>query len=368
MVFVGHLDTMRLFERACHRAALPLTHDKSPFRARPRIATALPLPLGASVSDDNCTWKQHRATSVPCLSPVACLACCNIPLMSGATSDAEVLELLLTRPLPLEELRSRLQEQLPAGVQLLGAREVPIFKADGSNYEKLGALLERVEYHVLLTRAAEDAAHAEAQSVEQVSLAEAVAAAIASPVYSKPVRAFHGLTVGAHHQTHRIKSETTSAKTWTWGMPCWRWTCCETRPPAPWRGGRATCCTTWRQTPPWQTENGAWCASRLGAFDCNTRTARCTTDARCAGGNPVVTPSVLCAVLARASGVQWNAAHVHRSAVGIGESALVAVDHARLRSILLWEGHVAMERLWRGTGPWAEGIEGRPMAASSKER
>ncbi len=46
MVFVGHLDTMRLFERACRRAALPLTHDGSPYRARPRMATALPLPLG----------------------------------------------------------------------------------------------------------------------------------------------------------------------------------------------------------------------------------------------------------------------------------------------------------------------------------
>lgn len=82
----------------------------------------------------------------------------------------------------------------------------------------------------------------------------------------------------------------------------------------------------------------------------------------------MVTPTVLCSLLARASGAQWSAAHVHRSAVEIGESTPPKIDSARLRSILLWEGHVAMERLWRKSGPWAGGIEGRPMAASSNER
>lgn len=112
---------------------------------------------------------------------------------TGATSDAEVLELLLTRPMALEELRERLQGQLPSGVQLLGAKEVPIFKADGSNYEKLGALLKEVEYQVLLTRAVqhqEDGSQGAGQkgNGERIpTLQAAVAAALENPVYSKQV-------------------------------------------------------------------------------------------------------------------------------------------------------------------------------------
>lgn len=45
-VFVGHLDLMKAFDRACRRAALPVSADSSPFAARQRIFTALPLGLG----------------------------------------------------------------------------------------------------------------------------------------------------------------------------------------------------------------------------------------------------------------------------------------------------------------------------------
>ena len=45
---MGHLDTMRLLERACRRAALPVSLDESPFHARPRLTTALALGLGCS--------------------------------------------------------------------------------------------------------------------------------------------------------------------------------------------------------------------------------------------------------------------------------------------------------------------------------
>lgn len=37
-------------------------------------------------------------------------------------------------------------------MQLLHAQELPIYKADGSNYEKMNALLDTVEYCVLFTR------------------------------------------------------------------------------------------------------------------------------------------------------------------------------------------------------------------------
>jgi uncharacterized protein (DUF2344 family) len=50
MVFVGHLDLMRLLDRALRRAALPVASDASPFHARPQIFTAVALPLGATSS------------------------------------------------------------------------------------------------------------------------------------------------------------------------------------------------------------------------------------------------------------------------------------------------------------------------------
>lgn len=47
MVYVGHLDLQKLFERALRRAALPVSYD-SGFHALPRIAIAKALQLGAS--------------------------------------------------------------------------------------------------------------------------------------------------------------------------------------------------------------------------------------------------------------------------------------------------------------------------------
>ena len=48
LVFIGHLDLMRTLDRACRRAALPISADESPFAVRQRIVSALPLPLGAT--------------------------------------------------------------------------------------------------------------------------------------------------------------------------------------------------------------------------------------------------------------------------------------------------------------------------------
>lgn len=52
MVFVGHLDVMAALDRACRRAALPVSADESPFAARQRIYTVLALPLGATSSSE----------------------------------------------------------------------------------------------------------------------------------------------------------------------------------------------------------------------------------------------------------------------------------------------------------------------------
>ena len=44
-IWISHLDTMRLFQRAFKRAGLPLTHSKG-FNPRPSVSIALPLSVG----------------------------------------------------------------------------------------------------------------------------------------------------------------------------------------------------------------------------------------------------------------------------------------------------------------------------------
>lgn len=44
-VWISHLDTMRLFQRAFKRAGLPLTHTQG-FNPRPSVSIALPLSVG----------------------------------------------------------------------------------------------------------------------------------------------------------------------------------------------------------------------------------------------------------------------------------------------------------------------------------
>lgn len=105
MVFVGHLDLMTLFDRACRRAGLPVTADTSPFNARPQILPASALPL-------------------------------------GATSSAELIEVMLTEVLDPESARLRLQEQLPPGMRLISVEEVPVYRVDGRPTEKITTSLQ----------------------------------------------------------------------------------------------------------------------------------------------------------------------------------------------------------------------------------
>lgn len=81
-MYIGHLDLLNVYERALRRAAIPVAMDSSPFHARARIKTALPLPLGAS-------------------------------------SLAEIMEVELTRRMDPEEFRRKFAEQLPAELPIL---------------------------------------------------------------------------------------------------------------------------------------------------------------------------------------------------------------------------------------------------------
>ena len=113
-VCMGHLDTMRLFERAVRRAGLAVSQDESPFHSRPRIVAALALGL-------------------------------------GSTSDGELVELLMARRMPPAEAIEAMQAQMPDGMVITEALEFPIFGPTGKALT-LGASLVSAEWliHVAL--------------------------------------------------------------------------------------------------------------------------------------------------------------------------------------------------------------------------
>ena len=82
-VFLSHLDTMRMFERAMRRADLPLSMTQG-FNPHPRISFPLALAVGVKSTD-------------------------------------EALEVDLDSWVPLEELKRRLERQLPRGFRVMGA-------------------------------------------------------------------------------------------------------------------------------------------------------------------------------------------------------------------------------------------------------
>ena len=78
--FISHLDLMRLFQRAFKRAGLPLTHTQG-FNPRPSVSIALPLSLGAE-------------------------------------SHCELLDFDLESPVPMEDIRDRLNAALIDGIRV----------------------------------------------------------------------------------------------------------------------------------------------------------------------------------------------------------------------------------------------------------
>jgi radical SAM-linked protein len=85
--FLSHHDMMRLFARACRRAALPLRLTQG-FDPRPRLVFATALELGVESLD-------------------------------------EALEMELCQWTSPENIRSRLAEQLPEGIRILEAKLLP---------------------------------------------------------------------------------------------------------------------------------------------------------------------------------------------------------------------------------------------------
>jgi radical SAM-linked protein len=105
---------MRFWERAMRRAQLPVSYSEG-FSPHAQIALAAPLPV-------------------------------------GLTSEGEVLDLFLKERIEPEQVRARVQEQLPAGMRLTAIEEVE------SNAPSVQSLVRAVEYRLLLN---EDADRAE---------------------------------------------------------------------------------------------------------------------------------------------------------------------------------------------------------------
>lgn len=100
--YVSHLDLMRVWERVCKRAGLPLASSQG-FSPRPKIALAAPLAV-------------------------------------GVTSEAELLDLQLTSRVELAEARRRLSRELTPGLQIDEISERPLKGAS------LQSMLSAVRY------------------------------------------------------------------------------------------------------------------------------------------------------------------------------------------------------------------------------
>ncbi|MBU0494918.1 MAG: TIGR03936 family radical SAM-associated protein [Chloroflexi bacterium] len=86
VMYISHLDTMRLWERALRRGNIPLAYSQG-FRPKPRIAIGAPLPV-------------------------------------GYLSEGELMDLYLSRRLTPYAFMRQMDPVLPAGVQLVGVEEI----------------------------------------------------------------------------------------------------------------------------------------------------------------------------------------------------------------------------------------------------
>jgi radical SAM-linked protein len=102
--FLSHLDLMRLWERALRRAGLPLAYSEG-FTPHPQIALAAPL-------------------------------------LVGMTSEAELMDVSLSRWISPQAFVAQIKKQLPAGINLLEVLPV------GPNAPSLQSQIRFVEYRV----------------------------------------------------------------------------------------------------------------------------------------------------------------------------------------------------------------------------
>jgi radical SAM-linked protein len=118
--YIGHLDMARTWQRIARRANLPLAYSEG-FNPQPRMAFAAALPV-------------------------------------GCTSDHEELDMVLSPPMTLEEVKANLDHALPPGMKVISIAEMALntlalqmqlmaaeFEITVEDEEAIGLLRERVQ-------------------------------------------------------------------------------------------------------------------------------------------------------------------------------------------------------------------------------
>lgn len=107
---ISHLDLMRFWERALRRAGIPLAYSQG-FSPHPRISMAAPLAL-------------------------------------GVTSEAELMDVYLSRWIAPQSFLPGLRRQMGPGIQVLEASAIPV------NVPSLQSQVRFAEYRVVVDKAA----------------------------------------------------------------------------------------------------------------------------------------------------------------------------------------------------------------------
>ena len=102
--FISHLDLMRLWQRALHRAGIPLAYSEG-FSPHPRISLAAPLPL-------------------------------------GVTGEAELMDLYTTQWVSPHFFTAAVSQQLPPGIEILQVQQIAL------TLPSLQSLVRYAEYRV----------------------------------------------------------------------------------------------------------------------------------------------------------------------------------------------------------------------------
>ncbi|MBP3888805.1 MAG: DUF2344 domain-containing protein [Cellulosilyticum sp.] len=105
--YVGHLDTMRMFQRAIKVAELPVSYSQG-FSPHSLVYFALPLAVGMS-------------------------------------SEGEYMEIVLDYDVPVDEVKERLQNVLVQGIEIIDAYEI-----EGKT-SSLMSLVQGADYSIVLT-------------------------------------------------------------------------------------------------------------------------------------------------------------------------------------------------------------------------
>jgi len=103
--FLSHIETLRVFQRACIRAGIEIQYTKG-FNPHPKLSLPLPRTVGVESEDDLLYLKVLATIATSC--------------RSGHTGrQTENQSATSTSPIDCDELKKKLSDQLPRGCQLL---------------------------------------------------------------------------------------------------------------------------------------------------------------------------------------------------------------------------------------------------------